>query len=76
MNEIPTLSHQKIGKEINEAIEQQQSLNDKLKENRTEVMHAIKETPIRDLRKAIGINDRFLFINEFSVVMSQCMSEV
>jgi hypothetical protein len=24
----------------------------------------LKETPIKDLRKAIGINDRFLFINE------------
>jgi hypothetical protein len=64
MNEIPTFSQHKIGKEINEAIEHQQSLNDRLKENRTEVMHALKDTPIRDLRKAIGINDRFVFINE------------
>ncbi|MCR6719042.1 MAG: hypothetical protein NVV59_01870 [Chitinophagaceae bacterium] len=24
----------------------------------------MKETPIKDLRKAIGINDRFLYINE------------
>jgi hypothetical protein len=64
MNEIPTFSQHKIGKEINEAIEQQQSLNDRLKENKTEVMHALKDTPIRDLRKGIGINDRFVFINE------------
>lgn len=64
MNEIPTFSQHRIGKEINEAIEQQLSLNDRLKENRTEVMHAIKDTPIRDLRKGIGINDRFVFINE------------
>lgn len=35
-----------------------------MKENRTEIMHALKDTPIRDLRKAIGINDRFVFINE------------
>ncbi|HET9744933.1 MAG TPA: hypothetical protein VFP97_04410 [Chitinophagaceae bacterium] len=64
MNEIPTFSQHRIGKEINEAIEQQQSLNDRLKENRTEVMQAIKETPIKDLRKGIGINDRFVFISE------------
>ena len=64
MNEIPTFSQHKIGKEINEAVEQQQSLNDRLKENKTEVMHALKDTPIRDLRKGIGINDRFVFINE------------
>ncbi|HJS55768.1 MAG TPA: hypothetical protein VJ765_14535 [Chitinophagaceae bacterium] len=64
MNEIPTFSQHKIGKEINEAMEQQESLNDRLKEDRTEIMHALKDTPIRDLRKAIGINDRFVFINE------------
>lgn len=64
MNEIPTFSQHKMGKEINEAIEQQQSLNDRLKESRTEVMHALKDTPIRDLRKGIGINDRFVFIAE------------
>ena len=27
-------------------------------------MHVLKDSPIRDLRKAIGINDRFVFINE------------
>ena len=27
-------------------------------------MEVLKETPIKDLRKAIGINDRFLFIND------------
>ena len=64
MNEIPTFSQYKIGKEVNEAMEQQESFNDRLKENRTELMHSLKETPIRDLRKGIGINDRFVFISE------------
>jgi len=64
MNEIPTFSQYKIGKEVNEAVEQKESLNDRLKENRSELMHSLKETPIRDLRKGIGINDRFVFISE------------
>jgi hypothetical protein len=64
LNEIPTFSQQQISKEVNESVSQQESLNDKLKEDRTEVMHALKDSPIRDLRKAIGINDRFVFINE------------
>ena len=64
MNEIPTFSQYKIGKEVNEAVEQQESFNDRLKENRNELMHSLKETPIRDLRKGIGINDRFVFISE------------
>lgn len=64
MNEIPTFSQYNVGKDLNEAIGQQESLNDRLKENRTELMHALKDTPIKDLRKGIGINDRFVFINE------------
>ena len=64
MNEIPTFSQYKIGKEVNETIGHQESFNDRLKEIRTELMHSLKETPIRDLRKGIGINDRFVFISE------------
>ena len=64
MNEIPTFSQYKIGKEVNEAVEQQESFDDRLKENRTELMHSLKDAPIRDLRKGIGINDRFVFISE------------
>lgn len=44
--------------------EQKESLNDRLKEQRTEVAHLLKETPVKDLRKAIGINDRFVFVRE------------
>lgn len=63
--EIPTLSQQHSLKEINEAVAiQQESLNDRLKQSRTELAETLKETPIRDLRKAIGVNDRFVFISE------------
>lgn len=64
MNEIPTFSQHKIPKELNEMVDQQESLNDRLKENRAERMHSLKDSPIRDLRKGIGINDRFVFISE------------
>lgn len=63
MTEIPTLSHQPK-KEINDTSEYGESLNDKLKQGKTEWVEVLKETPVKDLRKAIGINDRFLFINE------------
>ena len=63
--EIPTRSQQHSLKEINEAVAiQQESLNDRLKQSRTELAETLKETPIRDLRKAIGVNDRFVFISE------------
>ena len=64
MTEIPTLSHQPRQKEVNDANLLAESLNDKLKQGKTELVEILKETPVKDLRKAIGINDRFLFINE------------
>ena len=65
MMEIPTLSHQPKEREINDAAGKVvESLNDKLKQGKTELVEVLKETPVKDLRKAIGINDRFLFIND------------
>ncbi len=64
MMEIPTLSHQAKGREINDNSTHGESLNDKLKQGKTELVEILKETPVKDLRKAIGINDRFVFINE------------
>lgn len=58
--EIPTLSHQVKNKQGG----QPESLNDKLRQGKAELVEVLKETPIKDLRKAIGINDRFLFIND------------
>jgi len=64
MTEIPTLAHQR-GKELNEVMGvNESSLNDKLKESVVEIGHRLTDSPIRDLKKAIGINDRYLFINE------------
>ncbi|HEY0355546.1 MAG TPA: hypothetical protein VGC29_05030 [Flavisolibacter sp.] len=62
--ETPTLvQHQP--REIHEVIsEKKESLNDRLKEEKREVAHTLKDTPIKDLRKGIGINDRFTFVNE------------
>jgi hypothetical protein len=63
--EIPTLSHQHTPKELNELMASSDySLNDKLKEQVLEVGHRLTESPIKDLKRAIGINDRFVFINE------------
>lgn len=62
MTEIPTLSHQP--REVNDNNLLSESLNDKLRQGKTELIEVFKETPIKDLRKAIGINDRFLFISE------------
>ena len=64
MKEIPTLSHQLHEKEVNDNGKQPESLNDRLRQGKTELVEVLKETPIKDLRKAIGINDRFLFIND------------
>jgi hypothetical protein len=66
--EAPTLQQHEPKlppKEIHELISgPQESLNDRLKQERIELAHVLKDTPIKDLRKAIGVNDKFLFVNE------------
>jgi hypothetical protein len=65
LTEIPTLSQQHSSRELNELLAMKDSsLNDKLKENKVEVGHVLTDHPIKDLKKAIGINDRYVFINE------------
>ncbi len=74
-DDIPTLTHQeqpvkfveptKSAKEINESVtDGGLSLNDRLKQAKIDLGDTLIEVPIRDLRKAIGVNDRFVFINE------------
>ena len=63
--EIPTLSHQPSNREINDLIGNSTSINDKLKSGSAmELGSILKATPVKELRKAIGVNDRFVFINE------------
>jgi hypothetical protein len=64
MTEIPTLSHQAKAKDSTDIPRDGESINDKLRQGKTELMEILKETPVKDLRKAVGINDRFLFIND------------
>ncbi len=72
VHHIPAVQEQPVAaapktatKEINEInAGNNASLNDKLKQSRIDLGETLTEVPIRDLKKAIGINDRFLFINE------------
>jgi hypothetical protein len=66
---IPTLAHHLSKtvpkKEINESIATAgASLNDKLKQTKIDLGDTLTEAPVRDLKKVIGVNDRFLYINE------------
>lgn len=64
---IPTLELQdnSLQFEINDLINNEtQSFNDLLKQNNKEIATSLVEAPIKDLRKAIGINDKYVFINE------------
>lgn len=74
IEDVPTLAQQTLFSEpladlpekieFPKAEETELSLNDKLKERRVELSESLNSSPIKDLRKAIEINDRFLFINE------------
>jgi len=65
-NEVPTLAHQeKAVYELNDTmLSEVGSLNESLKEEKPEVASILQDIPIRDLKKAISINDRHLFIHD------------
>lgn len=64
LQEVPTLAQQTTVREINEVMRSDpNSLNDRLKTQVVEIGHKLTDSPIRDLKKAIGINDRYTFIN-------------
>jgi hypothetical protein len=54
-----------LRKEINElAAQVTPSLNEKLKQSKSEIGERLGDMPVKDLRQAIGINDKFQFIQE------------
>jgi hypothetical protein len=68
VSEVPTLAQQeKVVYELNDTMGTEglsASINDKLKQNKAEMGSFLQEAPIRDLKKAISINDRHRFIRE------------
>lgn len=68
LEDVPTLAHQNTPEKRSMPeelpLEYPESLNDRLKESKIELSQALTSAPIKDLKKAIGVNDRFLFINE------------
>jgi hypothetical protein len=64
LEDVPTLAQQSPNREVHELHMPGESLNDKLKTEEKELAFKLTDAPIKDLRKGIGINDRFLFISE------------
>ncbi len=66
IKDVPTLAHQdKVVFELNDTVGSTlDSLNDRLKEEKTEVAAILQDMPVRDLRKAISINERHRFIHD------------
>lgn len=65
LEEVPTLAHQPNVKELNEVIgKTAPSLNEKLYQQKAEVGESLNKEPLKDIKKAIGVNDRFIFITE------------
>jgi hypothetical protein len=65
MAEIPTLAQHQPAKELNDSIGNVSvSLNEKLKADTKELASSLKHSPVQDLKRAIGINDRYVFISE------------
>jgi hypothetical protein len=67
-DDIPTLARQQppAAKEVKDTMPAADtpSLNDILKTPVAELGTKLTDAPVKDLKKAIGVNDRYLFINE------------
>jgi len=51
--------------ELNEIMaRKEESLNERLKTNNVELGATLQHAPVRDLKRGIGINDRYVFLNE------------
>ncbi len=72
VEDIPTLYHQQPNeveplKELHQVFshaELNTSLNDKLKIEKIELSDSLSDSPVKDLKKAISLNDRFVYIRE------------
>ncbi len=78
--EAPILSFEthlkNSGKEINSVeskqvfelkdilVDNEETFNDKLKEEHAEINHQLKLEPVKDIKKAFNINEKYVFINE------------
>jgi len=63
-SEPPPAQEVRVKRPASPAMENAREVNDKIGDDRPEVAQKFMETPIRDLKKAIGINDRYRFIQE------------
>jgi hypothetical protein len=71
---LPTLVHQKRNsKPVNETkpvtpeetpVKEDVSLNESLRQDTNDVVQFLEKSPIKDLRKAVGINEKYQYINE------------
>ncbi|MEP6846611.1 MAG: hypothetical protein ABI861_11430 [Panacibacter sp.] len=67
IEEMPTYAYQQKDMfELNNSVSTsgEQTLNERLKIEQRELGNILKDSPVKDLKKAIGINDRFVFIDE------------
>lgn len=60
----PKIEGEKMLFELNDVLveEEQQEINDKHQQQHVEVAATIKQPAVKDLRKAIGVNDKYAFI--------------
>lgn len=63
--EVPTLAHQTKVRELNEVmVSEGLSLNERLSKSQNELGEKLHGGPVKDIKKAISLNDRYIFIRE------------
>jgi hypothetical protein len=65
-NELPIVAQQNnVINEINNSVKDtSKDINENFANNKTELSDVLLDTPLKDLKKGIGLNDKFLFVDE------------
>ncbi len=76
LDDIPTLANRQMNTPVSTAVLQPKeihellpvnnaaSVNETLRSTKNELSDTLQDAPVKDLRKAIGINDRFVYLKE------------
>ena len=63
-NEVLTNDDKEFFELKDSFVSAEETLNDKLKEEHEELNHNIKQEPVKDIKRALNINEKYVFINE------------
>ena len=64
INETKSIDNKQVFELKDTLTDNEETFNDKLKEEHSDINHQLKLEPVKDIKKAFNINEKYVFINE------------